>query len=152
MSCFLRCPLTNPKFKALDATAVIFGDIFRVALGQQGDLLLDLTDIFLRILKIDLLDRNDFLGYIVDTSRGECSMVERVSCSIRPIFVRRKVIGNGILNRCRNNWLCTRREGEYECLCKCVCMCASVVVCVRGNMFECLSVYVYDIDGMFFGQ
>lgn len=78
-SCHALLPLTNPKFKALDTAAVIFGDIFRVALGQQSDLLLDLTDVFLRVLEVDLLDRNDFLGYIVDTSRSGCTMVESVS-------------------------------------------------------------------------
>jgi hypothetical protein len=62
-------PLTNPKFEALDTAAVIFGDVFRVALGQQGDLLLNLTDVFLRILEVDLLDCNDLLGYVVDTSK-----------------------------------------------------------------------------------
>lgn len=67
MLCYVA-PLTNPEFEALDTTAVVFSNVFRVALGQQGNLLLDLTDVFLRVLEVDLLDCNDLLGYIVDTS------------------------------------------------------------------------------------
>lgn len=142
----LRCPLTNPKFKALDTAAVIFGDVFRVALGQKGDLLLNLTDVFLRVLEVDLLDRNDFLGYIVDTSRIECSMVEKALVTAIDQYLPEEGL------------LVTGDESDIETI-GCaqggkvsMSVSASVAVCVRGNKFECLRVCVYHIDGMFFGQ
>ena len=62
---------TYPKLVTLDETAVVPGDIFRVALGEMGDLLLDLADIVVRVFKVDLLDGDDLLCVIVN-AKAKC--------------------------------------------------------------------------------
>lgn len=58
--------LTDPQLEAFDTASIVLCDVLGVALGQQGDLLLDLADVLLRVLEVDLLDGDDFLGDIVD--------------------------------------------------------------------------------------
>ncbi len=49
----------DPELIALDKAAIVFCDPLAIALCQVSDLLLNLTDIVVRVFEIDLLDGYD---------------------------------------------------------------------------------------------
>lgn len=61
----------NPQLVALDERSKVARDVVRVALGQVGDLGLNLGDVVVRVLKIDLLDGDDLACLAVCPARGE---------------------------------------------------------------------------------
>ena len=60
--------VTDPQLESFDATAIVLCDELGITLREERNLLLDLTNVLLRILEVDLLDGYDFLGNIMNSS------------------------------------------------------------------------------------
>lgn len=56
----------DPQFGALQIGAVVLGDVGRVALRENHDLLLNVLDLVLGLLQVDDLDGDHLLAAIVD--------------------------------------------------------------------------------------